>query len=840
MTSMKALVSVFVCTVIFGGQLLACPPAALGASGDLDPSFGDGGKVVTDLGWGGLVAQANDVVVDQGSGRIYLVGTDVGSIGSEILDPPFVGSSEFVPVVAAYSEAGSLLWKKGFQQRPVPCEVTALCANNTYGNAALIHPLDGSLVVAGFDYAAGCAGFSCLSLYVMRVSPDGNLITPQMGQVLNGPWQRTITAESCCVPDLNATSVAVEPDGDVIVGASLMGPDIAEGDRNFALVRFLWPSGDVDTTFGTNGLLVTDLGAHTDDQLRELSVHPDGKILAGGSSRLLQDPGTEDFAVVRYQPDGMVDSTFGDGGRVITDFASGADEASSIAIQQDGKIVVTGTVTAPVPELNSPWPQWGVVRYGADGQLDVSFGGGGRSLASFHCADPSCVPNQRASDVGIDSVGRIVVAGWAVNDPQGNRKFAVARFLANGSLDASFGVDGKTTTVVKGATDPAEATALAIQPDDKIVVAGTVRTAGAVDGVPRLFGIARYLDGGGDTGPACADGNDNDGDGLIDLADPGCESATDDDEADPQPVCDGLTTDEVRGPQPSYLGPPLPPLAGFPNDNVACQAIWVSSLDEGFVPQGLALRGNGTALVSGYVYDRLVDDDLYCRIAGVSLLNGAPLGIFDFTTKYKKRGCKHGGGVQIDGDGRVWLAETGTLFLLDKGKLFTGEFPVRGAIRLEGFKGSFLAGGRGDTLWIGDHDAHTLHEFSISRLLDLALATGEKVEVLSTTDPGHLDAIDTFPKPQGADFHAPGLWVASSTSTCGALTTGIVDRTQYGFGPGVEEIEFAPDGTLWAVFEAGSLKYADAPFFPLLAQFDPAKLSLPPTRVCKAKLRWPF
>lgn len=810
--SMKALAALVVCLVTFAGQLLASPPVALAASGDLDPSFGDGGKVVTDLGWGGLIARANDVVVDQDSGRIYGIGTDVGSTGSEILDPPFVGSSEPVPVVAAYSEAGSLLWKKGFQQRPIPCPdpVVPSCANSTYGNAALIHPVDGSLVVAGFDYAAGCAGLSCLSLYVMRVSPDGNLITPQMGQVLNGPWQRTIAAESCCVPDLNATSLAIEPDGDIIVGASLRGTDIAAGD-NFALVRFLWPSGDVDTTFGTNGLLVTDFGARTDDRLQALSIQPDGKILAAGSSRSVQDPGTEDFAVIRYQPDGTVDSTFGDGGRVITDFASGADEASSIDLQQDGKIVVAGTVTALVPELNSSWPQWGVARYGADGQLDASFGEAGRSLTSFHCADPSCVPNQRASDVGIDAVGRIVLAGWAVNDPQASRKFAVARFLANGALDTSFGVDGKTTTIMQGFTDPGEATALALQPDDKVVVAGTVQTAGAVDGVPRHFGIARYLDG-GDTTPACADGIDNDGDGLTDLADPGCESVADDDETDPPPVCNGLTTAEVKGPfPPTYRG--LPPLARFPNDKAACEAVWVPSLDAGFVPQGLALPGDGTALVSGYIW--LGDEDEEsCRIMRIDLATGVTLA----QRAFGRNQCRHGGGIAIDPIGRIWLADTHVLILLEGG-IHSNPRPI--ALK-GGLNGSFLI----EKPWglsIGDNDSARLYTYSYEQL-DTALQRPDP-QITARSRPS-----TSLPRrPQGGDFDGEGtLWVSSSTARCGKLSKS-ADSLRFGpglgFGPGAEEIEFDfVEGSLWAVFEAGTKKYVKRPFFPLIARFSAGRI----------------
>jgi uncharacterized delta-60 repeat protein len=764
--------------------------AGYAASGDLDPDFGDGGKVVTDLGWGGLVAQANDVVVDRNIGRLYVVGTDIGTTGSEILDPPFEGSGEFVPVVAAYSGNGALLWKHGFQQRPLPCDpLTPYCANNTYGNAGLIHPEDHSLVVAGFDFAAGCP--ACLSVYVMRISPDGTLLTPQMGQVLNGPWRRLITpAESCCDPDFNSTSVAVDPDGNLIVGVSLIGPDIAAGDRNFALVRFLWPSGEVDTTFGVNGLLVTDVGNHTEDLLQGLAVQPDGKILAVGSSRSLDPSGTDDFALVRYQPGGAIDATFGDGGRVLTDFSAGADQATGIALQDDGKIVVGGTVTALVPELNGYWPHWGVARYDTDGRLDPAFGNAGKSVTSFHCSDPQCIPSQAASDVGIDALGRILLVGWAVDDPQGVHKFAAARYLDNGVLDTTFGLTGKVTTIMQGATDPAEATSVAVD-ERGIVAAGTVATGGALGGVPHLFALARYLDG--------ADGG----------------------------ACNGTTTADVRGlPQPLYLGLPPPDLATFSNDNAVCEAVWVPTLNSGFVPQGIALEDDNTALVSGYVWPgkiRKFWKREFCRIVQVDLVTGIQLDArrpdFDPGT------CRHGGGIAIDPAGRVWLADTDSLILLDSGLNDTSPEPIL----LNNLRGSFLVDQDLGNLFIGDNKKAKLYEYTYEQLLAAARDPNpfrRQIGASAAVSQSKLPA-----KPQGGDFNGADLWITSSTTGCGKLTNLGPDHSfrvaepSLRFGPGAEEIQFASDGSLWGAFEAGAMKWADRPFFPLIARFDLSKIS---------------
>ena len=110
----------------------------------------------------------------------------------------------------------------------------------------------------------------------------------------------------------------------------------------------------------------------------------------------------------------------------------------------------------------------------------------------------------------------------------------------------------------------------------------------------------------------CDNGEDDDEDGGVDWpADGGCDDVLDDTEG----TCEGIEPNDVLGP---VLGAP-PPLSSFPpNDDAACAAVWVPTRDEGFVPQGLALQGDGTALVSGYIHPpgdgRKDTSNEHCRV----------------------------------------------------------------------------------------------------------------------------------------------------------------------------------------------------------------------------------
>jgi uncharacterized delta-60 repeat protein len=211
----------------------------------------------------------------------------------------------------------------------------------------------------------------------------------------------------------------------------------------------------------------------------DVLIQPDGKIIAAGSV-FDRVRGNANFALVRHNQDGSPDASFGSGGKVTTDFFQGDDSIAAIALQPDGKIVAAGAVTIPSGVV------FGVARYKADGALDLDFVPAGKTTVSFGPGGSG------AEAITIQPDGKIIVAGFADARPTPNRFIAVAaqaalaRFNSDGSLDTSFGDSGKTTGPD---VNPVNwITAIALQPDGKIVIAGQARS----DLVHTDFLLARY------------------------------------------------------------------------------------------------------------------------------------------------------------------------------------------------------------------------------------------------------------------------------------------------------------------------------------------------------------
>jgi uncharacterized delta-60 repeat protein len=187
------------------------------------------------------------------------------------------------------------------------------------------------------------------------------------------------------------------------------------------------------------------------------AIQADGKIIVAGSIGV---PDGSDFVMVRFKADGSLDTAFGIGGEVTTDF-SPVDLAGAIAIQPDGKILNAGTIGS-----NSN-RDLAIACYNSDGSLDVAFGVGGKVTTDSGL-------NEFATALAIQSDGKIVAAGRVsqVRTAAGviDSDFGVVRYNPNGSLDTTFGVDGKVTTDFVGRDDGA--LALAIQSDGKIIAAG--------------------------------------------------------------------------------------------------------------------------------------------------------------------------------------------------------------------------------------------------------------------------------------------------------------------------------------------------------------------------------
>lgn len=240
-------------------------------------------------------------------------------------------------------------------------------------------------------------------------------------------------------------SIALQANGKILIaGTSNFG-----NNNEFVLLRYE-NNGLLDNTFNSDGKVITQIG-NNNDIGRAIAVQPDGKILMAGYS----DNGSNyDFALVRYNINGLPDSTFGNHGMVTTAIGNGDDIGYALAIQPDGKILVAGY------SANNMNNDFALVRYNTDGVLDISFNSDGKVTTDFG-------NNDKGWSVVIQTDGKILVAGVAEIGP-GN-DFALARYDTAGLLDNTFDADGKVTTDF-GNFD--EGRSVTIQPDGKIVVAG--------------------------------------------------------------------------------------------------------------------------------------------------------------------------------------------------------------------------------------------------------------------------------------------------------------------------------------------------------------------------------
>jgi uncharacterized delta-60 repeat protein len=263
-----------------------------------------------------------------------------------------------------------------------------------------------------------------------------------------------------------AQAVAIQPDGKII---ALGGTAPA----SFALVRYN-SDGSLDPSFGYFGRVTTTIGLGS--SANAMQLQPDGRIVTAGYYYYTNFSGNVfGFALVRYNANGSLDTSFGTDGKVSTSFGPSEDYATGLAPQTDGKIVAVGNTQ--VDSINHIF-NIAVARYTADGLLDTSFGGTGKLVAQVAAGQ------SMASAVVVQADGKIVVGGYGQVGTATD--FALLRFLPGGSLDNSFGSFGRVTTDF-GATNSAYGNALALQPDGKIILAGRVML-----GSLGVVALARY------------------------------------------------------------------------------------------------------------------------------------------------------------------------------------------------------------------------------------------------------------------------------------------------------------------------------------------------------------
>lgn len=399
------------------------------APGDLDvTSFGSGtGKVITAIGSNNDLVSA---VALQPDGKIVVAGSCLNGANNDFCIARFLPGGA---LDTSFNATGKV--------------ITAIGPGNDSASAVAIQP-DGKIVVAGYC-SNGSNNDFCIARYLASGALDtsfnstGTVITP-------------IGTSN----DL-AIAVALQPDGKIVIA----GFCFDASTRNSCLARYL-ANGALDTSFNSTGTVVSPVGSSA-----SLALQPDGKIVAAGPC---YNGVNNDFCLARYLTNGALDASFNTTGAVVTAVGPSDDNASAVAIQVDGKIVVAGACSNGV---NSDFC---LARYHPDGTLDASFNATGTVMTAI---GPG---NDVASGLALQPDGKIVVAGTCSNGS--NNDFCLTRYLANGALDASFNANGKVITDISSSPD--NATTLALQPDGKMVVAGYCFGGSNYD-----FCLARYQGG---------------------------------------------------------------------------------------------------------------------------------------------------------------------------------------------------------------------------------------------------------------------------------------------------------------------------------------------------------
>jgi uncharacterized delta-60 repeat protein len=395
----------------------------------LDDSFDGDGRVVTDVGSSTYRLYAISLQPD---GKIVAAGH------------VFTGATTDIMVIR-YNVDGSL--DNSFDSDGKV--ITSVGTGTDEAHAVAIQA-DGKIVAAGYANSNSDYDFA-----LVRYNADGTL---------DGSFDMDGKVITHIGDASGAEAVTIQSDGKIVAAGSGGGGPNSE----FAAARYNL-DGSLDTSFDMDGIVITPMGTGH-DFADDVKIQPDGKIMLTGDREQGDD---YDFALARYNADGTLDSSFDGGGKVTTDFG-GDDVAITVSLQSNGKLLAvgyTGDSDKSILKYDAA-----IARYNANGVIDTSLDGDGKLISDVG------FPNSTARAMAIQSDGKTVVAGYTFNGV--NNDFSVVRYTTDGFLDPTFDGDGRVLVPIYEGNDVANA--IAIQPNGKIVVAGS-----AHNGVNNDFAFIR-------------------------------------------------------------------------------------------------------------------------------------------------------------------------------------------------------------------------------------------------------------------------------------------------------------------------------------------------------------
>ena len=320
-------------------------------------------------------------------------------------------------------------------------------ANNFYASITAIQD-DGKIVLAGNNGNAGLSTMFFLARLLPNGNPDSTFGTNGVAIPFNDGQGNYVDA------------ITIQKNGSIVLGGVANGND-------FLLIRYTL-NGKIDSTFGTNGKVVTDVGGY--DQVSSLAIQNDGKILAAGE----QNPSGY---VARYNVNGRIDSSFGTNGLLF----SGTLTIVSVKSLANGEFIIAGYGN-DTSDINDYSVYFVIKRFLSNGTVDSSFGKNGNTYVHF-----TNNPSSHANDMSIGKNNDIIVVGYTSNGSFTNS--AIAKIKSSGVVDSAFGINGIVTTTLDGYGN--SAVSVLIQDDGKIIV--TTRSSNYSNST---FKIGRFLQNG--------------------------------------------------------------------------------------------------------------------------------------------------------------------------------------------------------------------------------------------------------------------------------------------------------------------------------------------------------